>query len=118
MENAALSHKEFLSIARDYEKSAAMADLIYVSDSLPGISRTRKAKGFVYVRNNKPIKDKAEIERINKLVIPPAWTNVWICPLPNGHIQATGLDLKKRKQYRYHPQWNKLRNQTKFHRLL
>ena len=118
MENAALSHKEFLSIARDYEKSAAMADLIYVSDSLPGISRIRKGKGFGYIHNNKPIKDKVEIERINKLVIPPAWTNVWICPIPNGHIQATGLDLKKRKQYRYHPQWNELRNQTKFHKLL
>lgn len=118
METAPLSHKEFLRIDRDYEKSAAMADLIYVSDSLPGITRTKKAKGFTYFYHNKPIKDKAEIERINKLVIPPAWTNVWICPMHNGHIQATGLDLRKRKQYRYHSQWNALRNQTKFHRLL
>jgi DNA topoisomerase-1 len=114
---AALSHKEFLRIDRDYAKSAAMADLVYVSDTLPGIARVRKGKGFTYIFNNKTIKAKAEIERINKLVIPPAWTNVWICPLPNGHIQATGLDLRKRKQYRYHPQWNALRNETKFHRL-
>lgn len=118
MATVAISHKEFLKIDRDYEKSAAMADLIYVSDSLPGISRTRKGQGFSYSFQDKPIKDKAEINRINKLVIPPAWTDVWICRLPNGHIQATGLDIKKRKQYRYHHQWNSLRNQTKFHRLL
>ena len=118
METAALSHKEFLKIARDYEKSAAMADLLYVSDSLPGITRVKKGKGFAYYYNDKPIKDKSEIQRINKLVIPPAWTNVWICAKPNGHIQATGFDVKNRKQYRYHPDWNALRNQTKFHRLL
>lgn len=118
METVVLSHKEFLRIDRDYEKSAAIADLVYVSDSLPGISRIKKGKGFSYMYNGKPVKDKIEIERINKLVIPPAWSNVWICPMPNGHIQATGLDVKKRKQYRYHPQWNTLRNQTKFYRLL
>jgi DNA topoisomerase-1 len=70
------------------------------------------------VYNNKTVKDKAEIQRIQKLVIPPAWTNVWICPLPNGHIQATGMDVRGRKQYRYHPQWSAVRNETKFHRLL
>lgn len=118
MEAPVLSHKEFLRIDRDYEKTAAVADLIYVSDSLPGITRVKKGKGFAYLFNNKTIKDKAEIQRIQKLVIPPAWTNVWICRLPNGHIQATGLDVRGRKQYRYHSQWSKLRNQTKFHRLL
>ena len=118
MDAPALSHKEFLQIDRDYEKTAAVADLIYVSDSLPGITRVKKGKGFTYMRNNKVIKDKVEIQRIQKLVIPPAWTNVWICPLPNGHIQVTGLDIRGRKQYKYHPQWSAVRNQTKFHRLL
>ena len=118
MEAPAISHKEFLRIDRDYEKTAAVAELIYVSDSLPGISRVKKGKGFAYILNGKIIKDKAQIQRIQKLVIPPAWTNVWICPLQNGHIQATGFDIRGRKQYRYHPQWNEVRNQTKFHRLL
>jgi DNA topoisomerase I len=118
MDVVALSHKEFLRIDRDYEKTAALADLVYVSDSLPGINRIKKGKGFTYVYDNKPLKGKSEIERIRKLVIPPAWTNVWICPLPNGHIQATGFDIRKRKQYKYHHLWSVLRNQTKFHRLL
>lgn len=118
MESVALSHKEYLHIHRDYEKSAAMADLVYVSDSLPGIRRVKKGKGFSYTFQDKLIKDKTEIERINKLVIPPAWTEVWICRRPNGHIQATGFDVRGRKQYKYHPQWNTLRNQTKFYRLL
>jgi DNA topoisomerase-1 len=112
-----LSHKEFLRIDRDYEKAAAIADLVYVSDSLPGIARIKKGSGFYYVYDKKPVKDKAQLERIRKLVLPPAWTNVWICPLPNGHIQATGFDVRKRKQYKYHQLWNSLRNQTKFHRL-
>lgn len=118
MEVVALSHKEFLRIDRDYEKSAAMADLVYVSDAIPGIRRVKKGKGFMYNYDNKPLKGKAELDRIHKLVIPPAWTNVWICPLPHGHIQATGFDVRKRKQYKYHQMWNVLRNQTKFHRLL
>src|SRR5687767_10940731 len=110
METISLSHKEFLRIDRDYEKTAAIADLVYVSDSLPGISRVKKGKGFSYLYEGKPLSDKAQIERINKLVIPPAWTNVWICRLPNGHIQATGFDVRNRKQYRYHHLWNTLRN--------
>lgn len=118
MEIGSISHKEFLRIDRDYEKTAAMADLVYVNDSSPGIARIKKGKGFVYIYDNKPLKNKTEIDRIHKLVIPPAWTNVWICPLSNGHIQATGLDLRKRKQYRYHSLWSALRNQTKFHRLI
>lgn len=117
MEVASLSHKEFLRIDRDYEKAAAIADLVYVNDSLPGINRVKKGKSFIYVYGNKVVKEKKEIERINKLVLPPAWTNVWICPLANGHIQATGFDQRKRKQYKYHQLWNALRNQTKFHRL-
>ena len=90
MERVAISHKQFLKIHRDYERSPAMADLVYVSDSVPGIHRVKKARGFAYTFQDKVNKDKAEIERNNKLVIPPAWTNVWICRLPNGHIQVTG----------------------------
>ncbi|MBO9682343.1 MAG: DNA topoisomerase IB [Flavisolibacter sp.] len=112
-----LSHKEFLKIDKDYGRAAKVADLIYVNDKEPGINRLKKGKGFVYAYDNKPLKEKAEIERIRKLAIPPAWTNVWICASENGHIQATGFDLRGRKQYRYHAMWNTLRNETKFHRL-
>src|SRR5688572_10486868 len=112
-----LSHKEFLRIDRDYEKAAEVAALVYVRTDLKGISRIKKGKGFTYIYDDKPLKGKDQIERIKKLAIPPAWTNVWICPLSNGHIQATGLDLRQRKQYRYHPLWNSLRDETKFHRL-
>jgi DNA topoisomerase I len=112
-----LSHKEFLKIDKDYSKAAKVADLIYVNDKEPGIDRIKKGKGFVYVYDNKPLKESAEIERIRRLAIPPAWTHVWICPNENGHIQATGFDIRGRKQYRYHSMWNTLRNETKFHRL-
>src|SRR5437763_11051032 len=110
-----LSHKEFLKIDKDYSKAAKAADLVYVNDKEQGISRIKKEDGFHYIFNDKPVKDKAVIERIRKLVIPPAWTNVWICTNENGHIQATGFDVRGRKQYRYHRYWNTLRNETKFH---
>jgi len=116
-ESFELSHKEFLKIDRDYEKAAKVADLVYVKVSDPGITRVKKGKGFSYLLNGKVVQDREQLERIRKLVIPPAWQNVWICALPNGHIQATGLDLRQRKQYRYHPLWNALRDETKFHRL-
>jgi DNA topoisomerase-1 len=112
-----LSHKEYLRIDKDYSKTAEMADLFYVTDKDAGIERVRKGTGFSYIYDKKPLKDKAQLERIKKLAIPPAWTNVWICPKSNGHIQATGLDIKNRKQYRYHELWHVLRNETKFHRL-
>lgn len=112
-----ISHKKFLQIDRNYEHAASVADLVYVSDSKPGISRIKKGRGYVYMYHHKPVRKKADIERIRALVIPPAWTNVWICPVSNGHLQATGIDLRKRKQYRYHALWSRLRNETKFHRL-
>ena len=112
-----LSHKEFLKIDKDYSKAAKVADLVYVNDKAPGISRLKKGKGFVYIYDDKPLTDKEELERIRKLAIPPAWTNVWICAKENGHIQATGFDVRGRKQYRYHQLWHLLRNETKFHRL-
>lgn len=113
-----LSHRAFLKMHRNYEKAASVVKLVYVKDTDPGISRTKKGKGFRYTFNNCVLTDKKEIERIRKLAIPPAWSNVWICALPNGHIQATGHDLRKRKQYRYHAVWQVLRSETKFHRLL
>jgi DNA topoisomerase-1 len=112
-----LSHKQFLKADHDYERAASVVNLVYVKDGEPGINRIKKGKGFTYILNDKPLKEKDEIKRISKLAIPPAWENVWICQLENGHIQATGLDLRRRKQYRYHTLWNVLRNETKFHRL-
>src|SRR5215213_7047013 len=112
-----LSHKQFLKIDKDYSKAAKMADLVYVTDKEPGISRSKKGSGFTYVYDNQPLDDEAELDRIRKLAIPPAWTNVWICPKENGHIQATGFDVRSRKQYRYHQLWSTLRNETKFHHL-
>ncbi len=112
-----LSHKEFLKIDKDYGKAAKAADLHYVTDKDEGINRVKKGSGFVYVLNRKSVKSKAELERIKKLAIPPAWENVWICATDDGHIQATGIDVRGRKQYRYHAFWHSMRNQTKFHRL-
>jgi len=117
MEVVQLSHKEFLKIDKDYTEAAKAASLVYVNDKAKGITRQKKGDGFVYIWDEKPLKEEKELERIKKLAIPPAWTNVWICPKKNGHIQATGYDLRNRKQYRYHELWNTLRNETKFHHL-
>lgn len=96
-------------------ESARAAHLRYVTDKQPGIRRERAGKGFRYLRvDGKAIRDKQELARINALAIPPAWTDVWICPSPNGHIQATGRDARGRKQYRYHPRWREARDETKY----
>jgi len=112
-----LTHRDFMKADRSYERAAAVVSLVYVRDEMPGINRRKKGSGFSYVFNEKPLRDKNEIHRIKKLAIPPAWTSVWICPFENGHIQATGLDMRQRKQYRYHALWNVIRSETKFHRL-
>src|SRR5438045_4375699 len=112
-----LSHKEFLKIDKDYSKAAKIAALKYVNDKEPGISRVKKGTGFTYLYDGKPLHDEQELERIKKLAIPPAWTDVWICHDENGHIQATGVDVRGRKQYRYHSLWHTVRNATKFHHL-
>jgi DNA topoisomerase I len=103
----------------DPVESAQAAGLRYVSDIQPGIRRKRAGKGFTYVGpDGKTIHDAAELARIRSLAIPPAYTDVWICPSPNGHIQATGRDARGRKQYRYHPKWREVRDETKFGRML
>ena len=94
------------------------AGLVYVTDSMPGYSRMRRGSGFAYRdAHGKPLRDPDEVARIRKLAIPPAYTQVWICPKRNGHIQATGIDARGRKQYRYHADWHTSRTESKFHRL-
>jgi len=105
-------------IGRDPKVTAKAVGLRYVSDSTPGYTRKRSGKGWSYYNaDGELVKDKQLIQRFNKLVIPPAYTNVWISPYENGHLQFTGVDVKGRKQYRYHADWNKIRNQSKYHRL-
>ncbi len=100
-------------------ESAKEAGLRYVSDADPGIRRKRRGKGFVYVGvNGETIRDAKVLARIKSLAIPPAWTDVWICPSPNGHLQASGRDAKGRKQSRYHPRWREVRDGTKYERML
>ncbi len=116
-EDIHLSNKKIKAILHDSKKSAEAVKLVYVHDTLPGISRVKKGKNFSYVSDNQKVKDECALTRIKKLVIPPAWDKVWICHLENGHLQVTGIDAKKRKQYKYHSLWNSLRNHTKFYRL-
>ncbi len=102
----------------EHQASAIDAGLIYVSDASPGIRRKRSGKGFTYFDpEGKTIRDKALLKRIKGLVIPPAWTDVWICPDPHGHIQVTARDAKGRKQYRYHSAYRAVRDETKFERM-
>jgi DNA topoisomerase-1 len=93
---------------------AKVAGLRYVSDARPGITRRRAGKAFTY-RNaeGRTVRDPETLRRIRTLAIPPAWTEVWVCPLENGHIQATGRDARGRKQYRYHPDWRTVRDEAK-----
>ncbi|HZO74708.1 MAG TPA: DNA topoisomerase IB [Ktedonobacteraceae bacterium] len=100
-------------------ESAKAAGLRYVTDAKPGIRRKRVGKHFSYIGlDGKPIHDEKELQRIRSLAIPPAWKDVWICPDLRGHLQATGRDAKGRKQYRYHPQWRKVRDETKYDRMV
>lgn len=100
-------------------ETAKAAGLRYVTDEKPGIRRRRSGKGFTYtLPNGTTVRDKATLQRIKSLVIPPAYEKVWICTDPNGHIQATGLDVRGRKQYLYHPRWREVRDETKFSRMV
>src|SRR4029453_12303951 len=104
-------------VAADSSEAAEEAGLRYVNDERPGYSRRAKGKEFEYLdTEEKPIRDE-RLLRIKRLAIPPAWTEVWICPSANGHIQATGRDARGRKQYRYHERWREVRDENKFDRL-
>jgi DNA topoisomerase-1 len=99
--------------------AARAADLRYVSDEEPGVRRVRSGKGFRYVGpDGQPVRDPDTLRRIRSLALPPAWRDVWICTRPDGHLQATGRDARGRKQYRYHPRWRAVRDETKYERLL
>jgi DNA topoisomerase-1 len=106
------------TVVADSVEAAEEAGLQYVNDERPGYSRKSRRKDFDYFDSNgKPIRDEQRLLRIKRLAIPPAWTDVWICPSPNGHIQATGRDARGRKQYRYHERWREVRDENKFDRL-
>src|SRR3954467_6998025 len=103
----------------DPARAAAAVDLKYVSDESPGIRRKKAGTGFTYIdAKGKGVRDEATLRRIKSLVIPPAWTEVWISPDSNGHLQATGFDARHRKQYRYHQRFREVREQTKYTRML
>jgi DNA topoisomerase-1 len=100
-------------------EEARDAGLRYMTDAEPGIRRRKRGKGFVYVRDDgRRVTDAAILSRIKRLVIPPAWTDVWISPNEKGHIQATGRDTRGRKQYRYHAHWRQQRDENKFDRMV
>jgi DNA topoisomerase-1 len=104
---------------REPHKAAKAASLKYVTDETPGIRRRKAGTGFTYVdARGKPIRDERTLRKIKSLVIPPAWTEVWICPDPDGHLQATGFDARGRKQYRYHPRFREVREQTKYSKMI
>lgn len=104
-------------IITDRAQSASVAGLVYIFDNQPGFTRHRSGGKFYYMEDGKVLQNKEHLARIKSLVLPPAWENVWICKIDNGHLQATGFDQLNRKQYRYHPLWITIRNQTKFYRL-
>src|SRR5215813_3571654 len=103
----------------DPVESAKASGLRYITDASPGIRRKRIGSGFRYVNSDgKPVKKPEDLQRIKSLAIPPAWRDVWISISANSHLQATGRDSKGRKQYRYHPKWRQVRDQTKYDRML
>jgi DNA topoisomerase-1 len=110
---------EVIPTMPDPMASARAAGLRYVTDTQPGWRRRRSGKGWTYLDTaGKVIHDTEQRLRINALAIPPAWTDVWICPRANGHLQATGRDARGRKQYRYHPDWRQVRDETKFEKMI
>src|SRR5438034_8299603 len=100
-------------------ESAKAGGLRYVTDESPGFSRRGGGKTFRYFDSRgKELRDAAQLSRIKSLAIPPAWTDVWICPIANGHLQATGRDARGRKQYRYHPEFRRQRDEAKYARMI
>jgi DNA topoisomerase I len=105
--------------AVDGKSAARSAGLRYVDDRLPGITRVRQGKGVSYRDpDGRRIRDGETLTRIRSLAVPPAWRQVWICPDPGGHVQATGRDARGRKQYRYHPRWREVRDGSKYERTI
>lgn len=115
LEGECVLKPELIQQARQHAKEAK---LIYVTDAQKGITRIKKGKRFIYMLDGSEVKDESHLNRIKSLVIPPAWVEVWICKSANGHLQATGKDARNRKQYKYHPDWNNYRNDTKFNQML
>jgi DNA topoisomerase I len=106
------------AVASAEQVAAEQADLVYVTDEMPGIRRRGRGRGFSYVtQDGSIVRDEATLARIRWLAIPPAWSDVWISPDARGHLQATGRDAKGRKQYRYHARWAEVRGETKYERL-
>src|SRR5690242_3663282 len=103
----------------ELKAAASAAKLRYVGDQSPGITRVRTPSGFNYHHpDGNPVTDEETLARIRKLAIPPAYENVWICRVPNGHLQAVGRDARGRKQYRYHPRWREIRDEAKYGKML
>ncbi|GAB3018781.1 DNA topoisomerase IB [Spirosoma pulveris] len=110
---------DLLELTHDPAETARAARLVYMSDTMPGIKRQRIGDEFRYFdHKGNELEDTDTLTRIRSLILPPAWENVWISSKANGHLQATGIDTKNRKQYRYHPKWNAIRSQTKFFRMV
>src|SRR4051812_5548329 len=108
-----------IEIPTEPTESAKVVGLRYVTDQMPGIRRERLGRGFRYLApGGKVLRDPAHLARIKGLVIPPAWRDVWICPIAHGHLQATGRDARGRKQHRYHPRWREIRDETKYGRMI
>jgi DNA topoisomerase-1 len=113
------AYQAVLDLAKHPQQAADAAGLHYVTDAHPGFGRQKAGKNFHYVgRNGRVLHDPRTLARIRSLVIPPAWTDVWICPDALGHIQVTARDARGRKQYRYHPRWRTVRDEAKYGRML
>jgi DNA topoisomerase-1 len=116
---AVLDSAQDIQTIVDSQDAAESAGLRYVSDAHPGIRRRRSGKGFSYLRpDGSKLFDLRVLRRLRSLAIPPAWTDVWICPFADGHLQATGRDARGRKQYRYHPLFRQQRESTKYEHLV
>src|SRR6516165_9592640 len=103
----------------DPKDAAESAGLRYVSDARPGIRRKKRGRGLTYMRaDGSKLSERDVLRRITALAIPPAWTDVWICPFADGHLQATGRDAKGRKQYRYHARFREMREDTKYRHMV
>ena len=117
-ENRVLARRKQQSYRPILMSPQKLQDCVMCKPEGPGIVRKAAGTGFSYIGvDGKPVRDAEELKRIRSLVIPPAWSNVWICPLKNGHIQAVGRDARGRKQYRYHPLYRQVRDATKFVRM-